>query len=204
MKWMNAYGLSLLLTGMAFLFSAAPIDASVIYTLEEVGSDVVLSYTGKINDADGLLFSADNASASGYISPTSGFAAGFELGSVTNYDGSFNGPDAIGSFNGFTDGSTHSGDYFGFDFGRFGDALLIESSYVFGQTMSGSTTFENNTIAGLGVDVGSGSYVWELGNTAGDTITLNIIPEPSSLALGLICFGVLLIHRGRPTGFSCS
>ncbi|MEM6260744.1 MAG: PEP-CTERM sorting domain-containing protein [Planctomycetota bacterium] len=70
--------------------------------------------------------------------------------------------------------------------------------------MSGSTTFENNTIAGLGVDIGSDSYVWELGNTAGDTITLIVVPEPSSLALGFICFSGLIVRRRRRREFSCS
>ncbi len=61
-------------------------------------------------------------------------------------------------------------------------------------------TFQGKTLAGLGIV--PGTYTWVLKNSAADTITLNAVPEPSSLMLvgagGVVC--VFVSSRRRLMG----
>jgi len=68
--------------------------------------------------------------------------------------------------------------------------IMIDQSYVLGTAVTGSLTWNNKTFSSLGV--ATGSYVW---GWSSDSITLNVVPEPSSLSLLVVGLGGLIALR---------
>ncbi len=62
--------------------------------------------------------------------------------------------------------------------------MLVPTGYVSGTALSGSSTYDGMTIAGLGLTPGTYTYSSGTGADA-DSLTVNVgaVPEPSSLAL---------------------
>lgn len=99
---------------------------------------------------------------------------------------------------------TASGDFFGFAM-LMGGSIMVPKGYS-GGTLSGSATWNNTTIAGLGMTAGSYTYTWGSGGTA-DSLTLNIegaapgggavaTPEPGTVMLmGSGILGMLGFRR---------
>lgn len=91
--------------------------------------------------------------------------------------------------------SSFSGDPFGLDAaGRFG----VPAAYTSGSPISGSLIFSNQDFVDLGLTAGSGPYTWTLPSS--DTISLSVVPEPSTYALlsVLAMAGLALLrHRMR-------
>jgi len=176
------------LTAVALLLTtvAQPAAAAIVMTANEIGNDVVFSYSGTLNLAGMSAFdntsiatsrvwasgtlvqwrTAANNISSRYLNAFSSRPQNLGSGSLTSADTS----SATGLF-----GVSGSNLYL--------DNTLTASDWL-NTTQSGSMTFQNNTLAGLGI--AEGTYTWVLSGTAADTITLNAVPEPSSLAL----FGV--------------
>ena len=94
------------------------------------------------------------------------------------------------------------------NFGAFGllgliagsQQLIVPDGYTSGDLFEGlaSTTYENQDFASLGLGVGSFTWSWDTtGGGNADSITLSIVPEPSTallLASGLVVLGA---HRRR-------
>ena len=75
--------------------------------------------------------------------------------------------------------------------------VRLTQSYVSGSSLSGSLTFENTSLADMGITPGIGIMTATFGS--GDTLTVNAVPEPSSLALaglGIVVAGWGLARRG--------
>jgi hypothetical protein len=177
------------LTAVALLLTtvAQPAAAAIVMTANEIGNDVVFSYSGTL-DLAGMSVNDNNTSINTsrvwaqsnlvqwrtaanrisfrYLNAFSSRPQTLGSGPLTNADTS----SATGLF-----GVSGSNLYL--------DDTLTASDWL-NTTQSGSMTFQNNTLAGLGI--AEGTYTWVLSGTAADTITLNAVPEPSSLAL----FGV--------------
>lgn len=83
-----------------------------------------------------------------------------------------------------------AGDAFGV-YGQDG-ALFLPAGYVSGQSLSGSATYGNQTLASMGLSVGT--YVFSSGT---DTVTINIganagaVPEPVSWAMMIVGMGMV-------------
>jgi PEP-CTERM motif len=180
---------------------AATIPAALI-TVTQVGANVVVTGSGEI-DLDGLTLTDDGGSlpTNGIIWPDEAeiIVGGTGEGSVDIYSGA-SGPASMGSGSEVVT-SNGSGDQFG-----VGNALLdapaiyVPAGYVSDTPLTGVSTFEDTTIAKLGLTPGTYTYTW--GDPNSLTIEVNgAIPEPSTwamMALGFAGIG-LLAYRKRGT-----
>ena len=151
--------LPLILFGIAVtsLFSVQPAQAYSV-TLEQVGANVVANGSGPIN-LTGLTFQGSVSTNGVGVLPLFGIIFTGPTGSVnvSQYAG-FTGPTSFGS-GGPLNANTGSGDFVGMR-GGLGN-LFVPQGYVSGAALSDSMTFNNATLASLGVT--PGTYVWTWG-----------------------------------------
>jgi PEP-CTERM motif len=178
--------------GMAALSGQA--RAGIVVDISQDGANVVMNGSGTI-DFTGLTIVGD-----GGIQPSIFAASGRVLlgpVSATGADvyGGLTGPASFGSGGGFSP-SSGSGDSFGLWASNNGfgfPILLIHGSQMSGEMFTSSDTYDNTTIAGLGLT--PGTYVWTWGTGSDQSFTLNIagtsVPEPSSLAMAATALGLL-------------
>ena len=190
--------LPLTLFGIAVtsLFFVQPAQGFTV-TMEQVGSNVVANGSGAIN-LTGLTFAGGAAIGGGGIQASAGQIITGSPGSARAYTG-LNGPTSFGS-GGLFDASTSSGDLFGRFPTQFGGPLFVPEDYVSGTALSNSMTFDNATIASLGVT--PGTYIWSWGTgLPNQNFTLVIggagVPDGGSTVslLGFALFGVAALHR---------
>jgi len=189
--------LPLTLFGIAitWLFSVQPAQGFTV-TLEQVGSNVVATGSGAIN-LTGLTFSNISGGGAGIVA---------NLGDVIMTSGSsdlyrgFTGPTNFGSGGAFGT-NTFSGDSVGIspDLGLLGVPL----GYVSGAALSDSMTFNNETLASLGVTPGTYTWTWGAG-LPNQNFTLIIgragVPDGGSTVSLLACalFGLAALRRKLP------
>ena len=182
---------------VAASFSAGSAQASFITNITQVGANVVATGSGTIDTA-GLT---NNGSSS-----TSG------SGVEANQDLLFLGPPAsVTAFGGITGpasfgpgGTFFSSSDTGNTVGLTGPTLelLLPTGYVSESPLSATDTFNNTTIAGLGLTPGTYTYTFGSGATA-DSYILNIlrtstaVPEPASTALLALGLAALLCAKRR-------
>jgi hypothetical protein len=169
-------------------------------TLQQVGSNVVASGSGPINLTGltfflpGIDFTARIRAGGGVIitGPPGG------SGDVDIYTG-FTGPTSFGS-GFFFFPNTGSGDIVRIDAqSSFGGLLAVPPGYVSGTALSDSMTFNNATLASLGVT--PGTYVWTWGTGADQNFTLQIgpagVPDAGSTLslLSLASLGLVALRR---------
>jgi hypothetical protein len=177
---------------------AGTADASLVIDVTQVGSNVLATGSGSIDLTD-LSFSTTILTATGTIPTFADIAVGPAPGTsgadlYTGATGPANfGPGAA------TIASSGSGDTLGV-VGAFG-YIAVPTGYVSGTALSGSSTFDGTTIAGLGLTPGTYTYTWGLGADA-DSLTVNIgsVPEPSSLTMAAVAIagGLVVVCRRRP------
>ncbi len=192
-------------------------SAAVIINVVQSGSDVVLSMSGSLSNL-GTPFSTGTRNAASdarilitrypddeYLNDDEFFLyKGGSMNFSTYAKVSGPGPSwGNGEHSSAPSSFTSSLDYF--YFGQ--NVLATNSSYVFGTAITGSATFSNKTLAGIGL-TNQGSYVYTFGSGANtDTVTFNIggsgggggggeVPEPSTMAIfGLGAIG--MAYRAR-------
>ncbi len=169
-------------------------------TVSQVGNDVVVAGTGSIN-LTGLTFvGSTNVGLTSDIQPYQMLLGNLGLASI--YSGlisSYGAPFASSSALAQSDNGA------GFAINNSLEELLVPQGYVSGTNLDSSSTFDNTTLAALGLNSGIYSWTW-LGT---NSIDLDIppsssssggsstVPEPSSLAiLGLPVIALLLARRG--------
>jgi hypothetical protein len=171
----------------ALLFAAfcGPASAGVVINVGQSGPNVVVTGMGTLNLTD-LTFDETIPNDIAQIVPL--FAL-INLGPVsaatTSYHG-ISGPDAFSPLRLSTPASSGSGDMFGVI--GASDLIVVPSGYVSGTSLSGTSTYDNSTIAMLGLSAGTSyTYTWGTGVNA-DSLTVNIavVPEPSSLLMGSV------------------
>ena len=182
--------------------------AAITLTMEQVGNDVVVTSVGGIFNpvgAGSTDFSVTNGDFSGATIP--GVAVLF-IGTNTDdadpamaeWDGAIvSGPGDFGPGLSTVNATISTGQGFGFNAGGT-NTLFVDPDQLFAPGFSfgvgSGATWENTTLEALGVT--QGTYVWTLDSARfnNDTITLNVIPEPSS-ALLLSIAGLGLFRRRR-------
>ena len=167
--------------------------ANFIATMNQVGTDVVVTGSGTI-DLTGLSFFANGTAPAAMIIPIQRELV-LNYGPIQLY-GNISGPFSFGS-GGTTLASSSSGDAVGLDV-FYGNLLFVPSGYVSGSPLSDTSTYNNATLASLGVTPGTYIWTWGTGIHA-DSFTLQIVPEPSASALlGSAGIGAgVMVYRRR-------
>jgi len=180
---------------------ASSVQAALILNFTEItGGTVSYSGTGSLNfggmqaSDTGILISTlegagINPAAGSFVN--SGFGSTPPPPTANKYTG-ITGPTSLGS------GAKTGGPSFGYGFWFFPSAgeLYIGSSYTSGSPLNISGMYPGKTIGTLGLT--PGTYTWTLGTGAqSDTLTMNVVPEPSSFALLGFAAAGLLVRRKR-------
>lgn len=180
---------------LAGVFLLAPkADASVVMTVTQVGADVFASGSGTLDITN--LTNPNNGSAAPFIKGDTGVLIIGLLpnNQFANWQGSVTGPTSFGTFGSFNADST-TGDHFGIRY-QF-QQVVTPVGYVSGNPLSATATWNNKTLASLGLV--EGTYVWTWGTGIhADSFTLTIgTPEPGSLLLLSTGAGLLVVLRLR-------
>jgi hypothetical protein len=182
-----------------FTVAAPQARAGFIATVQQVGSNVVITGTGSLNTT-ALSVTATGDSYFAGVNPN--FPAlniGAGLGGTTELFGGITGPTAFGTCCGvtFETASSNTGNIAGIN-NNGGLVLMVPQGYVSGTVFSDSDTFLSETIAGLGITPGTYTWSWGTGPTA-DFFELSVgasTPEPASVVLvGSAMLGLLALRR---------
>jgi hypothetical protein len=180
--------------------------ASFTLNIVETGGNVVATGSGSINTT--ALTNTGTMTASAYVWPSanlggtnSAVGVGSTAGELVVYFTGITGPGSLGSgpqvFANSGSGNkvvilTNTGVY-------------VPSGYVSGSALSSTSTWNGQTLAGLGLTPGTYTYTWGSGATA-DSFVINIggsvnpTPVPSTLYLliaGLIGLALIQWYRTR-------
>jgi hypothetical protein len=169
---------------LAWLPSVRPAQAGYTVTLQQVGTAVVATGSGAI-DLTGLTFTG-SFSRTPQIQPCFCQAEGSAwifTGTSSSVDRllPLTGPRGFGS-GPLTSASSGSGDMAGISTTIFGTYLYVPTGYVSGTALSDNATYNNATLATLGVT--PGTYVWTWGGGPNQNFTLQVgsIPTPTPTA----------------------
>ena len=184
---------------MKFVFaSLAPLPflpltaiADITLTIEQVGSDVVMSYDGSLasfTDENDLSFDLGVVNSTTFLS-LNGLQDRFNTG-VTKQSGLWTSQSTVGGIS--------SGDSLNFN----GDNIDVTRGYTAGSEISGTLTFAGKTVSDMGFTVGDSGVFSGGGNTinfAVSSASVSAIPEPSSMLslAGLITGSAFLRRRKR-------
>ena len=188
---------SLMFTAVAAsLLSVQPAQAYTV-TLKQMGSNVVATGTGAIS-LTGLTFDIIVSPATGLNASSGTINMGQSNPNVPGYTG-FTGPTNFGSGSSFFPNTT-SGDFVGINV-SFGN-IFVPAGYVSNTALSNSMTFNNETLAGLGVTPGTYEWTWGTG-LPNQNFTLIIggagVPDGGSTVslLGCALLGLAALSGGR-------
>jgi VPDSG-CTERM motif len=184
---------SLMFTAVTSLVCVQPAQAYTV-TLQQIGSNVVANGSGAIN-LTGLTLSFPSAFSGAVVFASVGqIETGPASALVDGYTG-FAGPTSFGS-GGLFFPNTGSGDFVGLDATGV-PFIAVPQGYVSGAALSDSMTFNNATLASLGVT--PGTYVWTWGDGANQRFTLRIgtVPDGGSTVslLGCALLGLAAFRR---------
>lgn len=183
-----------LLCGAAMLLGMTSAHAVYTITVTEVGSNVVMSGSGQINTTGMTLSSGSSYYCGGggrWPGGGNTLCVGADpAGAIVNSAITAGGVPVMGT-GGATSGSSSTGSAVFLA----STSLYLPAGYVSNASMSGSTTFNNKTLATLGATVGS--YTMTL--SSGDTIVVNVTaatPVPTLGTAGKLAFALLLLTGG--------
>ena len=166
---------------------ALPVHADVVVYLYQSGSNVVSSYSGTI-DLTGLAFDGTDGITPAFIQGDDATEVfGPTVAGEPVYLG-ITGPIDFGD-GGYTPASSSTGDTFGY--GGLDRDLLLPNGYVSGTFISGSDTWDNTTLANLGLTPGTYNYTWGTGSDGSFAFKVGIAPVPEPSSLGLMSLVVL-------------
>lgn len=175
--------------------TATAANAALIFSIDQVGGNVVSSGAGNLNTAG--LTEPFNGSPYPQISGSNGIVIVGDTAQVSRYSNAF-----IGSAPSFSNGTQRiangaSGNTFGILAGLH--FLYLPTDYISGSALNGTATYSNQTLASLGLI--AGSYVYSLNNS--DTVTVNVgpvaaaVPEPATWGMMLLGFGAMGFRMRR-------
>lgn len=178
--------------------SALAAHASLTINITQVGLDVVASGSGSFNLDSLNLYGEDAGGNGGYLEaqsfiPSAGSATDTDWYTAYSVAGN---PTNFGTGGGFSADSNSTAGFFVLIPGYFGSESLLEvaAGYVSNTAFSVSSTWSNQTLSSLGLAAGTYTWQWSKnsdGSGATDSVTVNVVPEPSTY--GLIALGALAL-----------
>jgi hypothetical protein len=180
------------------LFCGPAANASVIMTLEDVGSNVVGTANGNLN-LNALTYDTTTY-FTGEVNPSSAILIegnGPNNPNADLYSGTLTGPTSFG-----TGGGTTSSTLTGYPVGVAGgySDIIVPIGYVSGSPLSTSDTWDGTSLAALGVTPGIYTWTWGSGANA-DSLTLyagvSPVPEPAPALLLILGVAALALFRRR-------
>lgn len=186
---------AILAAALTALSTPIAAQAAIVIDVRQVGTSVVLKGSGTFN-TNGLTLYGANLQGSPRINPAFGSMSVGASAPINMFTG-LTGP-GLGYLQRSQLASSATGDVFGF--AQYMSAINLPVGYQSGARLSGSSTYLNATIAGLGLK--DGQYVFRSSN---DTLTVNIggsaVPEPAAwgMMIGGFAFagGALRRRSGR-------
>jgi VPDSG-CTERM motif len=191
--------LTLFAIAVTSLFSIRPVQAYTV-TLEQVGSNVVATGSGAFN-LTGLTFQNNFNDAPPQIQANFSLLITGPGGANQSQYVGFTGPTNFGSGD-LVMADTGSGDGVGIVGSGSNTFLIVPQGYISGTALSSSATWNNTTLASLGVT--PGIYVWIWGEGAGQNFDLEIgslgvpgVPDGGSTVslLGVALLGLAAVRR---------
>ncbi len=178
-------------SGVVMAFSQMSF-AEYIVSFSQVGPNVVAIGSGSIDTAGTSYFGVFGTTLG--LNASSAFVApGTDQGNESLYTTQLSGPTEIGP-GGYTFTSAATGDPTVIN--GSSNYLCVPSGYVSGSPLSGTMTFDNTTISGLGLTPGTYTWTWGAGSTADSfVVTVPSVPEPASLSLMALGAAALLPRR---------
>ena len=165
---------------------ASVLPSSFVFTIEQVGPNVVVTGSGDIN-LSGMSIDCTACSPSNFMWPSyPGIVTGQAGGLADEYAFSTppTGPSNFGT-GGPANPTTASGDIVGANYIPGG--LIVPAGYTSYTPLSDSATYDNTTLALLGLVPGTYTWTWQYaagGATAG-SFTIDVIATPLPAALPL-------------------
>jgi len=152
---------------------------SLLITILESGSDVIISGSGSINTASLTAFGS--TTINGRVQPINGYCQ-VGSGSSSSVDIyqflSGTGPTSIGT-GGFSFANTGSVAKLGID--GFNRVIWVPQGYTSGAALSSNSTYNAKSLASMGLTVGTYTWNWGTGGTADSLIIQvgNVDPTPT-------------------------
>jgi hypothetical protein len=169
------------------LGAVAPLTlAGVVVTAEETGGDVVFAGGGSLDLSAWEPWDI-GVSESVFLRPDIGASFGATPASFIFYWDApgFSGPETIGPGTEKIYADSGTGDLFYFSWG--GRTSAVPYGYESGDMLGDSTAvYEGHTFESLGVTPGTYTWTWDTAAGGTDFFTINIVPEPSMLALAML------------------
>lgn len=182
---------------LALSISATQVRADLMFTMEEIGPDVVLSASGSIDTSKLTPFAQWFSTPVGAINPAEGqiiLGVGFVLGNRYEL---VQGATVFGLGNGIN-ATSSSGD--AIDLHGTEQFIGLPPGYVSGTPITTTMTFAGQTFQTLGVI--PRTWDWLFGD--GQTVTLQIgaaaaVPEPASVVAMAIGLSLCVLRFARPS-----
>jgi hypothetical protein len=183
---LNRLGLASALALLIPVFPLANVAtrADVTITIAQSGSEVDLSGSGTLNLTALTLSIHDSNQLNGVAGVAAFAVVGPPIALADRYDG-VTGPMTIGPGDSLL-GTSGTGMLFGVE----GDlhSIFVPTGYTSG-SLSGTATFANTTLSGLGLTPGTYTWNWGTGSNA-DSLTVlietpTVVPEPSTAVVAV-------------------
>jgi hypothetical protein len=198
MPWFFLLTSSLLILALSVLA-----DAAVVINVQQSGNDVVATASGTFNMAS--LTAVGGCNCGGLVGGTawggpgaSVLAVGIPSAEQQAWSGDITGPFPFSTGPIFvgTSGSESPVGIAHLPGSSDPTVLYTAVGYPSGSPLTGDTTWANQTISSMGLIPGSYRYTWGAALTA-DSLTINIVPEPTAVGLAALGGAALMIFRGR-------
>jgi hypothetical protein len=186
----GALALTVALLPQSALAGPAVAD-TLTFDITQVGANVVVTGSGAVDT--GALTANGTAAGGGYMNP---FFGDLGVGSIiTENDETITdlaGPSGFGTLGPQENSNSDTGT--SFDFNDANDKFDLPNGYG-GGALSGTATYDNTTIGGLGLT--PGIYTWTYGSSSQDSVIVDVTPEPSTWLLLATGFALLAAFARR-------